>query len=222
MRVLIAEDESQTAQSLKKSLQAEGYDTAIASDGSEALELLANNTFDILLLDWRMPKLSGLEVCRKVRANGNDIPIILITALSDISNKTEALNFGADDYITKPFSIEELLARIKAVSRRYHTHTTTIHLGEIELDLINRTIKSSSGEVKLPEKEFELLRYFIRNKNLILSKEQLARDVWQYSRYPLTNFVEATVKNLRKKLEEISPKKFIKNIYGEGYIFISD
>lgn len=117
MHVLIAEDESQIANSLKKNLLAEGYEATVASNGSATLDLLASHSYDIVLLDWRMPKISGLEVCKKVRSSGNNIPIILLTALSDISNKIEALNVGADDYITKPFSFEEVLATLQIMHR---------------------------------------------------------------------------------------------------------
>lgn len=117
MHVLIAEDESQIANSLKKNLLAEGYEATVASNGSATLDLLDSHSYDIVLLDWRMPKISGLEVCKKVRSSGNNIPIILLTALSDISNKIEALNVGADDYITKPFSFEEVLATLQIMHR---------------------------------------------------------------------------------------------------------
>ena len=222
MLILVAEDEPQLANSLKRNFEAEGHQAVIARNGKQTLDLLAKKRFDALLLDWRMPKLSGIEVCRKLRAQGNDIPIILLTALSDISNKLQALNLGADDYITKPFSFDEVLARINAVVRRSKSAASTLVFENLQLNLLTRTLQTPKGEVKLPEKEFELLRYFIMNRNSIISKEQLAEEVWQLPFYPMTNFIEATVKNLRKKLEEYSGKKFIKTIYGEGYILIAD
>lgn len=222
MTILIAEDEPQIADSLKKNFMAEGHEAVIAGNGKETLDLLRKLHFDALLLDWRMPGLSGIEVCKKLRAEGNDIPIILLTALSDISNKLEALNLGADDYITKPFSFEEVLARINAVLRRTRNSLHTLRFEELELDLIERVLRTPCGDLKLPEKEFELLKYFIQHKNSIISREQLAREVWHLPYYPTTNFIEATVKNLRKKLEEFCKNKYIKNIYGEGYILISD
>ena len=207
---------------LKKSLVAVGHEPTIAHDGEDALHLLSASKYDVLLLDWRMPKISGIEVCKRVRAAGNNIPIILLTALSDISNKIEALNFGADDYITKPFSFEEVLARITAVCRRYNSPVYKLNFDEYELDLVTHILSFPEGSIKLPEKEFELLKFFITNKNSILNKEVLAKEVWQLPFYPTTNYIEATVKNLRKKLEEISSKKFVKTVYGEGYIFVSD
>ncbi|MGD9489319.1 MAG: response regulator transcription factor [Calditrichaceae bacterium] len=222
MHILIADDEKQIAQSLKKSLQAEGINATLAFDGEETLELLQRNRFDAVLLDWRMPGLSGIEVCKSLRDSGNKIPILLLTALSDLSNKIEALNLGADDYITKPFSVKEVIARITAVTRRNNFGNNRIVFDAFELDLLHRTLKSPDDEIKLPEMEFELLKYFLLNKNSIICKEQLSSDVWAMDFYPTTNFIEATVKNLRKKLEEHCGKKFIKTIYGEGYIFIAD
>lgn len=222
MQILIAEDEKEIANSLKKSIISVGHETAIAHDGEQALQLLSANQYDVLLLDWRMPKISGLDVCKRLRAAGNNIPIILITALSDISNKIEALNFGADDYITKPFSFEEVMARIRAVYRRYKSQANKLIFEGFELNLVSHVLAFPGGKIKLPEKEFELLKFFISNKNSILNKEVLAKEVWQLPFLPTTNFIEATVKNLRKKLEELSPKKFIKTAYGEGYIFVTD
>lgn len=222
MNILVVEDEIQIAQSLKKSFEAEGYTARTAEDGKTALQILEQEKFDAILLDWRMPEISGLEVCRRLRASGNQTPIILLTALSDISNKIEALEIGADDYITKPFSFEEVLARIKAVLRRSQSPVTALIFDEFKLDLMSRVLKSPHSNLKLPEMEFELLKYFIQHKNSIIGKEQLAKDVWKLSFLPSTNFIEATIKNLRKKLEEISPKKYIQTIYGEGYLFIAD
>jgi len=222
MHILIAEDESSLAHSLKKSLEAEGHDVSIAFNGLKALEELETKKFDALLLDWRMPKLSGLEVCRTLRQKGYDIPIILITALSDISNKIEALDAGADDYITKPFSFAEVYARLKAVIRRSQTKQSTQNFGPLTLDLLSHTLKVDQETIKLPEMEFELLRYLIDHKQMIVTKEQLARDVWKLSFLPGTNFIEVTIKNLRKKLDSMGLPTLIKTIYGEGYSIIDD
>lgn len=222
MEILIAEDEIRIAESLKKNFLQEGHHALIARDGEETLKMLEKIVFDVLLLDWRMPKLSGLEVCKRIRQSGNNIPIILLTALNDISNKVEALNTGADDYITKPFSFEEVLARINAVMRRFRLTTNSIQFGDFSLDLISRVVITPNGQIKLSDKEFELLKFFLFNKGTILSKEQISREIWKINFTPQTNIVEATIKNLRKKLEEQTDHKFIKTIYGEGYIFIGD
>jgi len=220
MKILIAEDEKFIANSLKKNFEEEGYSAEIAKNGEQALEMASECNYDVILLDWRMPKLSGIEVCKILRKSNFNKPIILLTALTDISNKIEALNFGADDYITKPFSFEEVLARISAVSRRYNTFSRTVTFGDIELNLFTRILKINNENIKLSEKEFDLLKYLIDNKGQILDKERLCRDVWDLPFTPDTNIVEVTIKKLRKKLEVDTEKKFIRTIYGEGYLFI--
>lgn len=223
MVILIAEDEKQIADSLKKNFSDEGHKAVIAKDGEEAFNLSRSIKFDLILLDWKMPKLTGLEVCKKLRLIDKTIPIILITALGDISKKVEALNAGADDYITKPFSFDEVLARINAVLRRSTIAKEILEFDDLNLDLNKRKVVTSNGnEVHLSDKEFDLLKYMIENKGEILSKDILCQAVWDLNFTPQTNICEATVKNLRKKLEEITGRKYIKTIYAEGYILIAD
>ena len=222
MEILIAEDDISIANSLKKNFLEDGHHAVVVGNGADAITMLEKIEFDAILLDWRMPKKNGLETCREIRKSGNKIPIILLTALSEVSNKIEALNIGADDYITKPFSFEEVLARIKAVTRRFQNSNNTLEFENLSLNLITRELETPKGFVKLPDKEFELLKYFIQNKGSIISKETLCEDVWKLTFDPGTNIVEATVKNLRKKLEENTSQKFIRTIYGEGYLFIAD
>ncbi len=222
MEILIAEDDEQIANSLKKNFSEEGNHVIIAKDGEEAIHFSDSITFDVVLLDWRMPKFSGIEVCRYIRKSGNNVPVILLTALSQVKNKVEALNLGADDYVTKPFSFEELTARITAVVRRYQTNTNELSFNNITLDLIGRKAITPCGEIHLSTKEFDLLKYFIIHKGSIMSKEDICREVWELDFVPATNIVEATVKNLRRKLEENSGENLIKSIYGEGYLFIAE
>ncbi|NOX89862.1 MAG: response regulator transcription factor [Calditrichaeota bacterium] len=222
MHILIAEDEKSLAQSLQKSFLAEGFEASVVFDGKSALEFIKSHSVDLLLLDWRMPGLSGYEVCKKLHSQGNKIPIILLTALSDVSNKVQALNAGADDYITKPFAFKELMARIQAVSRRFKNASDSLSFGSCSLNLITHEIKSEKGNLKLSEKEFELLFYFVQHKNSIITREQIATDVWKLNFLPSTNFIETTIKNLRKKLGEITDCNHIKTVYGEGYTFIEE
>lgn len=222
MKILIAEDDSQIAESLIKNFMEENLIPDLVTDGEEALKKVKNFYYDIIILDWRMPKLSGIEVCRKIRDMNIITPIILLTALSDISNKVEALNSGADDYLTKPFSFQELFARILAINRR-NERTRKVTFDNFTLDYINhKLLCNENEEIRLTDKEFELLHHFIINKGTILSKEEICESVWQLNFVPETNIVEAALKNLRKKLETSSNKKYIKNIYGEGYIFLCD
>ena len=222
MEILIAEDDEQIANSLKKNFTEEGNHVMIAKDGEEAIRFSNSIFFDVILLDWRMPKVSGIEVCRYIRESGNKVPIILLTALSQVKNKVEALNLGADDYVTKPFSFDELNARITAVVRRYQSNTNELIFNDITLELIERKVNTPRGEIYLSGKEFDLLRYFILHKGTIMSKENICKEVWSMDFVPSTNIVEATVKNLRKKLEDNTGKNLIKSIYGEGYLFITE
>jgi DNA-binding response OmpR family regulator len=223
MEILIAEDEPQIAEPLRKNFLEEGHHTMVAKDGQEALSLLDKVQFDVIILDWKMPKLSGLEVCKKIREKGNHIPILLLTALTQVSNKIEALNVGADDYLTKPFSFDELYARVKAIRRRFNIEREFLEYDNLTVNLIDRTVELNNGnQIDLTDKEFDLLKYFIMNKGSILDKDHLCKNVWGLSFTPKTNICEVTVKNLRKKLEEVTDKKFIKTIYGEGYILIAD
>ena len=220
MEILIAEDDEQIANSLRKNFAEDGNPVMIAKDGEEAIHFLKSISFDVILLDWRMPKVSGIEVCRYIRESGSKVPIILLTALSQVKNKVEALNLGADDYVTKPFSFDELAARINAVVRRYQSNTNELIFKDITLDLISRKVKTPRGEIYLSGKEFDLIKYFILHKGSIMSKEDICKEVWGVNFVPSTNVVEATVKNLRRKIEDNYGKNLIKSIYGEGYLFI--
>jgi DNA-binding response OmpR family regulator len=223
MEILIAEDEIQIAEPLRKNFLEEGHHAMIANDGEEALNLADKIKFDVIILDWKMPKVSGLEVCKKLRQLNIKAPIILLTALTQISNKIEALNVGADDYLTKPFSFNELLARIKAVVRRYNITTETLEYDDLMLDILSRNVETISGKnIDLSDKEFELLKYLIQNKGDVIDKEHLCKEIWNLDFVPKTNVCEVTIKNLRKKLEEKTGKKYIKTLYGEGYLLIAD
>lgn len=222
MQILIVEDDEQIASSLKKNLLVEGHSALIAGDGEDALKKISKIEFTAILLDWRIPKLTGIEVCKRIRENGINTPIILLTALSDISNKIEALNAGADDYITKPFSFDEVMARLNAVVRRFKTVENEIMFGTSTLKLLTRELETHKGMVELSDKEFSLLKYFLRNRGIIISKQKLSEEVWELPFSSSSNVIEATVKNLRKKLESSTDKQYIKTAYGEGYIFIAD
>ncbi|MHB1688592.1 MAG: response regulator transcription factor [Ignavibacteriaceae bacterium] len=222
MEILIAEDDEQIALSLKKNFSEEGHHVMIAKDGEETSRMASSILFDIILLDWRMPKKTGIEVCKELRESGNEVPIILLTALSQVSNKVEALKLGADDYVTKPFSFEELAARIDAVLRRYKLNTDVLTFDNLSLNLIDRKVHFKDEEIILTVKEFELLRFFVLNKDSVASKEDILKQVWNLNYDPGSHLVEVTVKNLRKKCEEITGKNFIKSIYGEGYILLAE
>ncbi|MEW6653384.1 MAG: response regulator transcription factor [Bacteroidota bacterium] len=220
--ILIAEDEKHIAVSLKKRFLEKGFHPMVVSDGEEALAAVEKIVFDVIILDWRMPKLSGFEVCKLMRKRNIKSPIILLTALSEISNKVEALNAGADDYITKPFSFDEVLARVNAVVRRFQSTTTELCFNNYTLNLVDHTLVKPNETVKLSQKEYDLLKFFLKNKNTIVNKDQICEQAWGAKCSPLSNIVEVTIKNLRRKLESENHKNFIRTIYGEGYIFFAD
>jgi DNA-binding response OmpR family regulator len=222
MEILIAEDEKQIADSLRKRFLEIGFHPMIVSDGEAALAAVEKIVFDVIILDWRMPKFSGFEVCKLLRERQIKAPIILLTALTDICNKVEALNVGADDYITKPFSFEEVLARVNAVVRRFHSTTTELGFNNYILNLVDHTLVKPNETIKLSQKEYDLLKFFIKNKNAIVNKDQICEQAWGTKCSPLSNIVEVTIKNLRRKLESETHKNFIRTIYGEGYIFFAD
>lgn len=223
MDILIAEDEAQIALTLKKNFADEGHFASVVYNGEDALKCAKSSKFDAILLDWKIPLVSGLDVCRLLRLEDKITPIILLTALDGISNKVEALNAGADDYVTKPFSFAEVLARVNAVVRRSKFGRDIIELGNLVVDLRNRKVfNNKNEEFRLTEKEFELLKCLLENRGEILSRDFLCEKVWELNFTPTTNICEVTVKNLRKKLEEFTGKKYIKTIYGEGYILIEE
>lgn len=222
MEILIVEDEKRIADSLKRNFLSVGYHALIAENGEDALKKVDSIEFDAILLDWRLPLLSGIEVCKRIRETGNQVPIILLTAMADINNKIEAFNYGADDYVTKPFSFEEVLLRVNAVVRRAKYSKNEILFGDFSLNLLTRELRNGNEEIKLTDKEFELLRFFLTHRGEILSKERLSEEVWKLPFSPTTNLVEVTVKNLRKKIETHNSDNLIKTIYGEGYIFLND
>jgi len=222
MKILVIEDEIDLANSLKKNLESVGIEIQTAHDGETGLNYAIENNYDLILLDWKIPKMQGIEVCKTIRNRNNFTPIILLTALSDVINKIQAFETGADDYITKPFDFNELLARINAIVRRSKNYSDTINFYSYKLQISKRKLMSNNIEIKLTDKEFDLLFYLLNHRNQIISKETLSNEVWQTPYFPNTNFIEATIKNLRKKIENNSSQKFIKNIYGEGYIFILD
>jgi len=221
MKILIVEDEKKIANSLEKNFNDEGFNTSVCYDGADALEVVSKEKFDLILLDWRLPEVTGINVCKRIRSADNKTPIILLTALTNITNKVEALNSGADDYVTKPFSFEEVLARVNAIIRRDKLSNNVIEFNNLSLNLITHVLETETDSLKLPEMEFELLKYFLENRDQIINRETLSDDVWKLKFSPSTNVVDVTVKNLRNKLEEHTGNKFIKSVYGEGYLFIS-
>lgn len=215
--ILIAEDEPRIASFLEKGLKAAGFTTAIAKDGNEAVFMVQSDRFDLLLLDIGLPGKDGWQVLEELRGLGEQLPIIILSARDDINDKVAGLEGGADDYVTKPFRFEELLARVRLRLRDKHVPQVSeefvLKVGEITLDL--RTRKATVGDrlVELPAREFTLAETFLRHPGQILSREQLLNRVWGYDYDPGSNIVDVYVGYLRKKLGN----KFIETVRGIGY-----
>jgi DNA-binding response OmpR family regulator len=225
MRVLVVEDEHKIASAVKKGLEQETYSVDLAYDGIEAYDLASSEEYDAILLDIMLPGLDGVEVCRKLRQNKIHTPIIMLTAKSETEDKVKGLDYGADDYLTKPFSFEELLARLRAVLRRPQIEQPEVFKCA-DLELNTKTFETKRGGIAviLSRREFQLLEYLIKNKNKILTKDQIISHVWNYESDILPNTVEQHIKYLRDKIE--APFKglphLIITVRGFGYKLVGD
>lgn len=222
MRILIIEDDRKIAQALKRGLEQESYACDVALDAEEGVGLAMTVDYDLIILDRMLPgKIDGLKICQILRAEGKKIPILILTAKTQVKDRVEGLNAGADDYLIKPFAFEELLARVKALLRRPNNHLgTLLKVGDLELNTINFKVKKKDKEIKLTPTEFKLLEYFMRNPGRVLSKNELIEHVWNYDADILPNTVEVFVRLLRNKIDKaFSGKSFIQTIRGFGYKF---
>jgi two-component system, OmpR family, response regulator ArlR len=222
--VLIIEDEKQIARFLELELMHEGYTVEIEADGREGLRKIKEINYDLILLDIMLPGINGMEVCRRVRQFSN-IPIVMLTARDEITSKVMGLDIGADDYITKPFSIEELLARLRVALRRKSAgiiSARTLQINDLMMDLASHKITRNGKVIELTKKEFDLLEYLMQNQEIVLTREQILEKVWGYDYYGGTNVVDVYIKYLRDKLDEPFEGKLIHTIRGVGYILKED
>jgi two-component system alkaline phosphatase synthesis response regulator PhoP len=223
-KILIIEDEPNMVSGLRDNFEFEGYQVVAAYDGVEGLERALTESPDLVLLDVMMPKMSGLDVCKQLKTKRPGIPIIMLTARGQEVDKVVGLELGADDYVTKPFSIRELLARTKAVLRRMsHASGNGDHYGfsDISVDLKSCRVTRRGKNVEVSAKEFDLLKYFICHSGETLSRDRLLTEVWGYERFPTTRTVDAHIVRLRQKLEP-NPEQpqFILTVHGIGYKFV--
>ena len=226
-RILIVEDEKKLARYLQLELTHEGYEVRLAHDGRAALTAHEEWKSDLILLDLMLPELSGIEVCRRVRVKDN-VPIIMLTAKDDVSDKVMGLDMGADDYITKPFAIEELLARIRVALKR-HAESDVRSSGErvltegpLTLDRDSREVKYGADAIQLTKKEFDLLEYLMLNRNVAIGRNELLDKVWGYSYLGDTNVVDVYIRYLRCKLDDPYRVKLIHTVRGVGYLLRLD
>lgn len=215
-KVLLIEDEPQIARFVQLELQHEGYDVTLAYDGREGLEVFKASSFDVVLLDIMLPSLNGIEVLRRIRFTSS-VPIIMLTARDSVMDKVSGLDNGADDYITKPFAIEELLARLRTVLRK-HAVVTLLSFKTLTLDVEQHECFVQKEKIELTKKEFELLHLLLINKNKVLTREVLLEKIWGYEFDGTTNVVDVYIRYLRSKIEDPFNLKFIHTVRGIGYI----
>ena len=223
LRVLIVEDEKALAEILEYNFKKEGYVVDTASDGEIALDKIIFKAPDLIILDWMLPKLSGIEICRKVRSNKKikNIPIIMLTARGEEEDRLKGLEMGADDYVTKPFSINELLARAKAVLKRIRPifAEEEIIFEDIKINIGTHKVYRNSKEIKLGPTEFNLLRFFMENISRVFSRQQLLNNVWKHDALVEPRTVDVHVRRLRKSLNAGNQKDFIRTVRSAGYSF---
>lgn len=220
MHILIVEDEEKLAQALKKGLELKGFAVDWLSDSEKALNriLLYRDEYDLVLLDLMLPGIDGATITERVRAENVTTPIIILTGRNETEHKVDLLNKGADDYVIKPFSFDELLARINSVLRRPTVAQPTIlHVGPLEMDTATRTVKKDGKEVPLTLKEFALLECFMREPGTVLSREKLFDHVWDFNALSFSNVLDVHMKNLRKKLDQGADGKLFETVRGVGY-----
>lgn len=219
-KVLIVEDEAKIARFVELELKHEGYNVAVARDGREGLDLFYDFAPNIILLDLMLPQLSGIEVCRRIRKD-SDVPIIMLTAKGEVMDKVMGLDSGADDYVTKPFAIEEVLARMRVALKRSKASPASeniLKLKNLTIDTAKRTVKhNDTEEIELTKREFDLLLYLVQNKNIVTTREQILNQVWGYDYIGETNIVDVYIRYLRTKIDDRFNEKYIHTIRGVGY-----
>ncbi len=216
--ILLVEDEIKLARFIELELESEGYRVTVAHDGMSGLSLVRESEPDLAILDWMMPGLTGVELCRRLRSTGIKIPVILLTAKDEVGDRVTGLDAGADDYLVKPFSIEELLARIRAHLRRtQETDTDVLQFEDLSLNRRTREVYRGQRSIDLTAKEFDLLQYLMSHPRQVFTREQILENIWGYDFLGDSNIIEVYVRYLRLKLEQESEKRLIHTARGVGY-----
>jgi len=219
MRILVIEDEKKIADFIKRGLKEEGYAIDVAYDGEEGHFLAKTNDYDIILLDLMLPKIDGLALCKMLRKEGSATPIIMLTAKTTVEDKVTGLDTGADDYLTKPFAFEELLARIRAILRKKDAKTVNVlKVDDLTLDLLSHKVVRSGKEINLTTKEYALLEYLMRNAETIVTRTMISEHVWDVDFDTFTNVIDVYINYLRNKIDSGFEKKLIHTIRGRGYV----
>lgn len=219
MRVLVIEDNPKMLAAMEKGLRETGFAVDTSLTGFEGEDLAAGNQYDVIILDLMLPDRDGVEVCRNLRRRCVTSKVLMLTALSSIQDKVTGLNAGADDYLTKPFDFEELVARVRALMRRDAAETRFLKCDDLELDLYTRCAKRGESKVELSNKEYALLEYLMRNPNRVLSRTQIGEKVWDLSFEPSSNVVDVYISTLRRKVDRGHIRDLIHTVKGAGYRF---
>jgi DNA-binding response OmpR family regulator len=217
-RVLVVEDDEEIAQALQRSLRLEGYDVRVAGDGRAALDTAGSFNPDLVVLDLGLPGMDGIDVARRLR-DGDDVPILMLTARDALEARVEGLDAGADDYLVKPFERQELLARLRALLRRRPPRgSASLVVGDLALNPDTHEVRRGERDVDLTQREFELLEYLMRNERIVVPRQRLLEEVWGYDPFATTNTIEVFVSNLRRKLEAGGESRLLHTIRGAGYV----
>jgi OmpR-family two-component system manganese-sensing response regulator len=220
MRILLVDDEPELTAPLARILGNHGYGVAVANEGDRGLAMAQQGSYHLLILDWILPLRSGLEICRALRQRGDRTPILLLTARDTLDDRVMGLDSGADDYLVKPFELRELLARVRALLRRYDGTNDRLSYGDLQLDTASQVLYRQGQAISLSDKETQLLAYLMRSPHQLLTHEQITRHLWGDSTDPpLSNALVAQIRLLRKKIDGDSPRSLINTVYGKGYRF---
>jgi len=218
MKILVIEDEKRITSFIRKGLQYEGYTVDVAYDGVSGFAKVQEGSLDLVVLDVMLPEMDGISLCTKMREEGVSTPVIMLTAKDSVDDRVKGLDAGADDYLVKPFSFKELLARIRSLLRRGEgTKQVLLKVGDLVLDPASREVKRGERQIELSRKEYSLLEYLMRNHNQVLTRTMIAEHVWDYDFDSFTNTIDVYIRYLRKKIDEGEEKKLIKTVRGVGY-----
>ena len=219
MRILLAEDQKDLNKIINKRLSVEGYSVDSCFDGEEVSDFTAAASYDCIIMDIMVPQQDGLTVLREMRQRGDSTPVLLLTAKDTVQDKVTGLDLGADDYLVKPFAFEELIARIRVITRKASGNSSNVfHIADLTLDVASHSVTRGGAAISLSAKEFALLEYMMRNKGLVLSREKIENNLWNYDYVGGTNAVDVYIRYLRKKIDDGRDKKLIHTVRGAGYV----
>ncbi len=219
MKILVIEDDPTVGQFVKRGLEEQRYHADLVGDGMEGLRLASGGRYDLIVLDLRLPEMNGLEVLRTLRDRGNTTPVLVLTAQDAVDFKVQALRAGADDYVTKPFAFEELLARVEALGRRpKEIRAPLLRVGDLELDMATREVKRAGEPIELTPKEYTVLEYLMRHAGKVMSRTLITEYAWDYHFDPGTNIVDVVINRLRKKVDSGHAHKLVHTVRGVGYV----